>query len=796
MYFQKSTVSYLLLFCTLLSSKVFSADNDIEFDTEALRARGIDTRIAEWFREAPRFMPGDNTVALTVNGNNRGKTKAHFSEQGKLCLTDELIKNAGLITPQGYSENVGCFDLKMAWPQSAINFYPSEGKVSIVVPQQAIASTNSGNWQHGGTAVVLNYDAQYSGSSGNDNNINFGQIGTEAGFNMDDWIFRSKQTFTRFNGDDSFDFQSAYAQRSFPNIKKILQAGQINLSNSMFGTGQVVGIQIFPEPALQSNQQGAGRVNGIADTQSVVEVRQSGVLVYSTTVPAGPFNIQGISLLNTRTDLNVKVTGTQGNVQQFVVPASTLLLNGTMPTPGLSYGIGKLNQSGSDISPLLATAAIGGQLTEATIYNVGVLGSESYQAMAANLNFQPLQATILSFQATVADDKQHDEQGISGIVTASYNWTENMGVSVNYSQQNEGYRELSDSIQYDDVSINSLTKHQTGAGISWSPKDIGALSLSWSRSSTFSGNPYTYFTASWSRQFERAYIGISLQHNVSSGDDNNSYTEDRAYFTLNIPFGKRSVSSYINSGRDSSRTGLRYSERSGQDRGWSLATERDYQDHTDSITGSVDFVTASNQFNASLGRSKQDTNWSARASGALVAHTQGITLTPYQVGDTFGIAKVGDEEGVKLDTPAGPTWTNSQGYAVLSTLAGYRNSNIQVDTRSLAKNVDIDNAWQETETARGAVTFINFGIVKTRRVLVDLKDSRGNVLQHGASVFEKNGKFVTVVGSHGEVFISDAHSGMKLDVQQAGMLQCSFKLVLPEEHEARGFYETAQSICK
>lgn len=295
-----SALSLALTAALVMTSSALAAvqapySGDIEFDQQAMMARGIDPKLAEWFRQAPRFLPGESTVSLTVNGNARGKVKVHFDQNGKLCADEVFQKKAGLMSPPGFSKDTACFDLKTAWPQTELNLEPGEARVDLVLPAQALSApdTQEGNWNHGGFAGMLNYDAQYMDSAGATAGLNFMQLGTEAGFNISDWIVRSRQTFSRFNGKDQMQHQAAYSQRTFAGIKKVLQVGQISLSNSMFGTGQVLGFQMFPEAALQGDRGGAGLVEGIADSQSVVEVRQSGMLVYSTTVPAGPFRLQG-----------------------------------------------------------------------------------------------------------------------------------------------------------------------------------------------------------------------------------------------------------------------------------------------------------------------------------------------------------------------------------------------------------------------------------------------------------------------------------------------------------------------
>ncbi|KFC76671.1 fimbria/pilus outer membrane usher protein [Buttiauxella agrestis] len=772
-----------------------ASTDDIEFDTQTVKARGVDPALAQWFNKAPRFLPGTTVVALSVNGAQKSKLEVHFDKHGNFCPDKAFFKAAGLITPSGFEKNPDCFDLKTSWPQAELNLDPGENKIDLVVPADAltVAGQDASQYEHGGVAGMLNYDAQYMGSSGSSSGTEFEQLDTEAGFNAKDWIFRSRESLSRLNGETSVRHQAAYTQHTFDEMKKVLQAGQVSLANSMFSTGQVLGMQMFPDTALQNSKSGAAVVDGIADTQSVVEVRQSGVLVYSTTVPAGPFHLQNFPLLNTRSDLSIKLTGNNGEVRQFTVPAAAFLANGAAVASGLSFGAGKLDQEGSTKSPMLATVGTGWALTPRTVLNVGILGSSVYRAGAASLGMQPFNATQLNIQSSFAQDSEHGDKGISTSVNVNHQLTERVSANVNMTQQTSGYQEFSDAIQSDDQDSGGRTHNQYGAGISWAVEDIGTPSLSWARSTTFQGQSTTYVRGGWSKQIGRAYLSASLEHN--SGTDSMD-ADDRLYVNMSIPFGNRSVSSYYTHANTGTRYGGRYSDRSSQDRGWSLAADRDEEGQNTNLTSTMDMVTPVSQLSGSISRDSNNfTSWSGHSSGSVVAHNHGVTLSPYHVGDTFGIAKVGNEGGIRLDTPSGPTWTDSKGYAVLPTLNGYRSSAIQVDTRSLDKNVDINNAWQETSLARGAVGYINFSVMHTRRVLVTLTDAHGQPALHGASVFNKEGEFITVVGDKGKTFIPDSKPGMQFDVQASGKTICTFTLSLPEDADTSGIFEVANAKC-
>ncbi|MGP3121105.1 fimbria/pilus outer membrane usher protein [Serratia nevei] len=770
--------------------------DQLTFDPGALEAAGITPSVAENFRHAPRFMSGENVVSLVVNGSNRGKINVKFDNAGLPCINHAFITHAGISIPASVKEDTDCFDLVKIWPQTEIKLDPNEGKISLIAPPGVLSKVQSDNWQHGGIAGVLNYDVQYMNSFGEIGNLNYAQAGTEIGLNAADWILRSRQIFTSFNGKNQLTHQAAYAQRTFIGINKVLQAGQVNLSNSLFGTGQVLGFQLFPEMALSSPRGGAGLVEGVAETTSVVEVRQSGVLVYSTTVPAGPFKLQGFSLLNTRTELKVKVISSNGMIQEFIIPAAVLQFRAPQLSSGLTLGAGRLEQVNGK-SPLLATLATGWQLTPFTSINSGVLTSAKYKAGSVSSDIQVFQPTHLTFQSTIAKDAEHNNTGLLMSAILNHDISERISLNVNGSRQTRGYRELSDALQI--ASSNNSNGHervqyQWGSGISWSVEAFGNLSLSWARSNTFAGSNTDYIRGGWSRQFGRASLGVSIEHNTGMLQARN---DDRLYVSLSLPLGEgRDIGTYQNVSRGYNRAGIRYSNRTSQDRGWSISSDHNLSDKRATAGASVDFVTPVSQLSGSISHDNSHyTSWSAHASGAAVVHNNSVILSPYRVADTFGIAKVGEQPGVLLETPAGPVWTNNKGLAVLPTLNKYYNSGIQIDTRTLAKNVDVSNAWQETNMARGAVGRVDFEVIQTRRVLITATLENGDNVPYGYSVFDQSGNLISVVGNEGTIFVTNATPTMILDVLGPNKKPCRIRLSIPEKIESDVLYENFSTVC-
>ncbi|MCK7177121.1 fimbria/pilus outer membrane usher protein [Enterobacter cloacae] len=773
----------------ILLPSVAAASDETLFDLQSLSSRNIDPSIASWFSQSARFLPGQHTIVLQVNGEERGRVKVRFDADGSLCADEQFFMTAGIITDDIKAKDNACNDLTAIWPQAVISADPGEGVLSVVLPQHALVrnNINDAQWSHGGTASMLNYDMRYIQSSAATSTVSFIQANTEAGFNAGDWIVRSRQNFSRFNGENAVQHQSVYAQRTFASLEKILQIGQIGLT----GATQVRGFQLTPEDALKKNT-GAGKVDGIADSQSIVEVRQSGILLYRTTVPAGPFSLDGFSLLNTHSDIEVTVIGTNQEKQQYRVTVASIMLRGNSVSPGLSFGAGIPEGQPGSSNPIIATVSGAHSIASSVNVSTSALGSSVYRSLMIGIDSQPFTDTLLSVQTT-ASDQAGGTKGITGAFSASYRLTEQLGLNATYSQQSSGYRDLSDSLYDSSSDISGRVRNTYGAGVGVTAGWAGSLSLSASRSHAFSGARTQYLQGSWSYNFGQVYLGASVDKSFSGSNQ----VEYRYYLNLGIELGKgRSLRSNYSSA-SGGRAGLRYSDRSSSDWGWGVSGDRDLRTGNTYHTAMVDSTTSLSQISGSVGsNSTGSKSWSASATGGMVLHDSLLSFSPYRIGDTFGVAHVPGEKGIRLDTPSGPVWTGRGGRAVIPSVNAYRRSSIQVDTRSLDKNVDITNAVQEVDAARGSFSHMHFDVVRTRRVLADVRDEHASHLPHGASIFSESGDFITVVGHNGAVFIPDAGDARMFEVQVSGKTVCSFILSLPENPDVTGLYETATAQCR
>ena len=163
--------------------------------------------------------------------------------------------------------------------------------------------------------------------------------------------------------------------------------------------------------------------------------------------------------------------------------------------------------------------------------------------------------------------------------------------------------------------------------------------------------------------------------------------------------------------------------------------------------------------------------------------------------DTFAVVAVGDMGGIKLSTPSGPVWTDWQGQAVVPQVSAYGRSPVEVQTRSLPRNADINNGLTMISAGRGAVDRVDFAVTLTRRVLLTARTEQGVLLPRGASVSTASGEFVTLVQDSGQVFLPNVLEPSGLWVSAPGLARCRLQFELPAKGDPQVYFETAPARC-
>ena len=783
------------------------------FDLGILKARGIDPKVAEFFSQAPRFTAGPRRIDLQVNGRKRGSVDARFDDEGQLCFDQALLDQASLKVPEDrYKTGADCYDFTGAYPQTEVELRPNQEQVSLLVSSDALRpmSEDIGVYQSGGTGGLLNYELLGQNSQFAGDKSTYYSANTELGFNAGDWIVRSRQSFSAQNENRNFQSLYTYAQKTFVPYKSTLQAGQINISNSVFQGTAITGLQVVPDAALQGRSAGGATVEGIAQSAARVEVRQSGALIHTSLVPAGPFKLDNVQLLNGATDLDVRVIEANGAQRSFTVPAASLS-QVTMSAPGYSMAAGKVRTFESDNmqSPLVVTGTGGWVLGASNTLSTGLMASDNgYQAGAWTLDSRLLPATTLSLRNTLSNASEEGVKGAQASASVTTLLTKAISAGFNVTRQTSGYRDLLDTtrLQTHDY-INGLNRDQYGFSLGWSDDLLGNVSASYSTASTFDGRSTRRLNASWGKSFKYASVNFNVERNVGGkdydDDDRDLYGNRRInddgnamYLSVSVPLGtSRNLRSYANKRDGKTRLGTTFSD-SSKLASYSLSAERDQENKEQDFSGDVNFTPRYAQVGLGFSRDGADSSsYRGQLRGGVAVHENGVTLSPYQLKDTFGVAKVGDVGGVRLNTPSGPVWTDPWGNAVIPQMNAYRSTRVEIDTKSLPRNVDVQNGFKGVSAGRGSVSALDFPVVKSRRVMLRITDAADQPMPKGSAVLDAEGKFVTAVVDDGKVFLTNGHLDGGLSVSYGEGKSCAVSFELPDEPDLDVYFETANATC-
>ncbi|RAU36190.1 fimbrial biogenesis usher protein [Enterobacter sp. RIT418] len=775
---------------------------ELDFNTDILTNRGISTNLAHYFSEAQRFLPGKHALQVKINGVDKGMLAVEIGEEGHLCADNDFTAATGLL-PLKPRPDETCHDLLKDYPSATITPKPNTDSIELFVPAEAMDNGfySAKYYSYGGVAGLINYSAfsnynQY-GSSGS-STYTQGNIGT--GINAANWTLRSHYILTDDNGQRSAENLYTYAEHVFEARKVRAQVGQINVSSALFSGAQITGLQLLPETGLQPNIPST-TITGIArSNQARVEIRQSGQVIYSSMVNAGPFTLTDVPVVRGNSDLDVSVIETNGATTRFTVPASSLNLSGFARSEGLSLSLGRVRDSGSaESSPWVFNASTGTRLAaQLSGVTAGVL-AEKYQAAGGMLEWSinddwMISSTVLLSQS----DFYGTQRGGKAELMSNLLLPSQLSLGLSATQYQGDFREFTEAMDEGALSAQNAWS----ANLSWSHDLLGAVSFQYSATSGYEqGDDSRYLLASWSKSRGHASLSVNWQHamNNSSGDDTQSRDDDLFYVNLNLPFGAERISTYVRSQGENKTYGAQLSGNVSQNVSYSLSADRDHKDKSNAFYGNLNSNLHYTQLGLSAGVSDGDQrSYSTSLSGGIALHRHGMTFTPYPIKETFGIARLSEpESGIEISTPDGTVWTDYWGQAVVPGLREWQKSQIVINTGSLPKGMDLSNGIQSVSAAYGSFAQVDFRVLNTRRVLLEVKRESGEWLDRGLSIVDSNSHYVVSVMDNGIVFISDASGTPALYVVDDRMNRiCEIHYSLSDEKDKDAYYEKAQGVCR
>ncbi|MEX3020287.1 fimbria/pilus outer membrane usher protein [Kluyvera sp. STS39-E] len=791
MFFLKRNFKYSLAGILCTSLQLLAAENmppiakNVKFNEGFLRDGNNNIDLSR-FANGANASPGKYKSSIVINKKHASYDVVEFkiAEDNSVypCLTLEIIKLINF-KPEQLPSNVrnallpdtSCINLQYLMPETQITFDSNLQQLSIDVPQiyvdtQPRGMVNPKLWDEGIPAAMLSHYTNIYDSHYNNNTSRSLYSSLNGGMNIGSWYFRHNGSYNweKDNG-GHYNTINSYLQHDVSFLRGRMIVGQSNTSGQLFDSIQFTGVQLASDDRmLPESQRGyAPEIRGIAKTNAKVIIKQQGQVIYETTVTPGAFVINDLYPSGYGGNLDVSIQEADGSQQNFTIPYASVA---QLLRPGAqqySVTVGKLRDNTLSDEPVLYEATYQRGLTNTfTGYTGGQL-SQYYRAIllgtAVGTRWGAFGADItqaytqlgsnaggnLSGQSYRINYSKYITETQSNITLAAYRFSSRNYLDYMTAMQTRNAAKTSDN-------INAIQRSKNRFSVTIN-QDIND---SWG-SFYASASMENYWNSS--ARHKQYQFGYSNSYGIASYDfsvnrSQSAYGEAQTSYSLNISFplwmvqkNQPTVSVHYNhdtDGASSEQVALSGSLGEQDKYGYNLNASNDsHAGSAGSISGSWLGSMASVSGSYSTGNGYHSA--SMGMSGSLVAHSGGITLSPY-TGDSFALIEAKGAEGAKISS-YNAAKVDSFGYALFPTLNAYQNNEVTIDPQGSSLDVEFENTSQKVVPRAGAVVKVIFPTRSGTPVLITSQFD-GEPVPFGAEVFDEAGNYVGAVTQGGIIY--------------------------------------------
>ncbi|HEO9034345.1 TPA: fimbrial biogenesis outer membrane usher protein [Serratia marcescens] len=810
-------------------SKKPAAPVEATFNSSFLigEAQGVDL---SRFRDGNPILAGKYSLDVYVNGEWKGKKSIDFKNvPGKnsadtcfsLLSLDEFGVDTSTMSTDPAVNTETCKTLTQWVPEAYYRLDTSTLRMDISIPQAALRRSARGYvdprfWDRGITAGSLSYNFNafntHSSANGSNSDSTNAYLTLNAGLNVAGWQLRHDSN-VNWRSNDSTHWQNTatYAQRAMPSIRGMLTLGDSYTSGDFFNSIGFRGVQIATDDRMLPDSLNgyAPVVRGVAQSNALVEVRQNNQLIYQTTVAPGEFIINDLYPTGYGGDLNVTINEADGSKRQFSVPYASVA---QMLRPGIQrYAItaGRVRDDNLSKEPDMFQATYQRGFTNILTGYTGGIVSDGYGAvLVGSAVATPVGAFALDVTQSNTRLKQGDQSGQSYKLSYSKLMTEtntNFTIAA-YRYSTSGYLSLQDAVYSRDnerkgLSADAVNRQRSeyqltlnqGLGDNYGSLYItGSVRDYWNR-----GGSTKQYQVGYNNYYGRVTYGLSAMRT------SDMYTRDetRYYLTLSIPFsvGSQTLSlnsslGYTDNGYDSSRVGMNGSTGEDNNISYSATLANDRSGGTNSSV-SGEYRSRFATMNGSYSYGKDYRQSSIGASGSVVAHSGGVTLTP-QRGQTMVLVEAPDAAGAIVTNSPGVR-IDDNGYAVVPYVAPYRMTSVTLDPSGMSRDVELESSSQQVAPYAGAVARLEFKTTKGQALIIHALGPDGNALPFGAEVLDTRNQVVGIVGQGSRIYLrTEAKKGLlqiKWGTQPTQQCSVSYSAKAQSNNPD---YEIIEASCK
>ncbi|MGL5387685.1 MAG: fimbria/pilus outer membrane usher protein [Serratia sp. (in: enterobacteria)] len=780
---------YLLVICPLLFSYKSSA---ITFDTSILAGASSESDLSRFY-ENNEMPVGKHEINIYVNGNWKGCYDVIYGKERddiRLGWKDSQllgINTQNIPIPSTAFGQVQLHDLVQG---GHIETDPSTLSVKLTVPQAAIIRTEEGYvppqfWDEGIPALKLSYNMTYYSTqtkiSPKVNTDDF-YAGLNSGVNLLGWQFRDNSTWSkRTNNEGKWENNTRYFRKPIAELKSNLIFGDFFTPGELFDSFRVRGFSITSEMKMRPNsQQGFSPViHGVARTNALVKVIQSGNIIYQENVPPGQFSLDSIQPTGSAGDLQVVVSESDGTEQSFTVPFSSV--PGMLKAGVTQYGIiaGKVNQITIDTNPSFFQGTLSYGFNNLITGYTGAIISDNYQASLFGSGWNlPFGAVSIDFTHanTKLDNDTNSGQSYriayskfidataTNFTLAAYRYSTNGYYSFNdalYSHEdyhllNRSYKDYEDHI-YNATDIPVST---TGEILTTRPKNTFTLNLNQRLTDSWGT---VFFSGTRSDYWGSGQKKLEYQMGYSNSLGKSSYTisssrvryvqgkeETRIYASLSLPFSLFEEIGWISSSLSASDT--HYEQSNISISGTAMESNRltyslsgsHANDGDNMATFNATYRSNYSTLGTSYSKSANFRQSGLSSRGSIVAFPWHV-LTSNEVSNTMTIVEAPAASGLMINGD-GSIITNNKGLALVPYATPYRKNSVTLAVTDTHSGAEIIGNMANSAPYDGAINYLHFETDKRQTWELRATRSDQTPLPFGTEVFNEDNTSVGYVG--------------------------------------------------
>lgn len=775
----------------LFSSAIIYAQEDTEFNTSFFGAEDTSVTNIHRFNNGNYVPPGRYNVDVFVNGTLKGRTDVEYVENDNdntsLCITSDL-KDLFDLKPEAFaSKRSGdCQFAEQYIPEAKIRLDQGTLALNVEIPQALTVVRPRGYvpsslWDNGVPAIFVNYSANHQTFKQGEYTSHSQYLYMNGGLNVGGWALRHNGGYSRTDGQSNkYQRGLTYLQKGIAPLNSELTLGDLTSDGTVADSVSMRGVSLGTDlRMLPQTQRGyAPRVSGSAHTNAIVSIFQNGNLIYQTSVPAGPFEINDLYPTGYSGELEVEIREADGRVRKFNVPYATLV---PLMRPGqIKYQLagGRYRYGSTVLKENVATGSLQYGLTNNITLNGGFIGHKNYRSGTAGLAFNtPIGAIAGDYTQARANLGGSSPISTGSSIRASYSLyvtpTKTNITLATYRYFSKGYYSLDETVVANQLELegdrdvieswrrNTLRpKHRYQLTMSQDlGEDWGAFYLSGSASNywNYSGTNLDY-NFSYGNRYKTLSYQIGFSQNREAGS-NKSNKQLNLSFSLPLPVNVKATdnqgyysnsTTFRNSGEHSFRQS--YSNSVGQyhDLNYGLSSMVTNQNNI-SGTGSLNYRTNYGSLDASVSVDNQHSRqYSVGANGAVVLHQKGITLSD-NVGGTFGIVHVKNGKGARLNNGLGKK-LDVFGNAIIEHLTPYDYNRVGIDPTDSDINLEFDATEREVVPVANSTMLIDLNARRNTMVLFSLITDGNTTIPMGAEAEDSQGNVIGYVAQGGTLF--------------------------------------------